>query len=255
MIKILPILAYDDNYIWLIRNEHYAAVVDPGDANPVLEYLSQEGLQLTAIMITHHHADHVGGIADLLAQFDIPVYGPGHEAISMMTHPLNEGDEVQLPLLDLNFNVLDIPGHTSGHIGYYGANSLLCGDTLFGCGCGRLFEGTAAQMHASLDKLARLPDDTLVYCAHEYTLSNIRFAKAVEPNNAALIKREAIDQQSRANNLPTLPSSIGLEKSTNPFLRCNEPAVIESACNKAGRTLSNPTEVFAVIREWKNRFH
>jgi len=254
MMKIIPISAYDDNYIWLIRNEHYAAVVDPGDADPVLKYLNQEGLQLTAILITHHHADHVGGNADLLAQFDVPVYGPSHERIDMMTHPLSEGDEVHLPLLELRFKVLDIPGHTSGHIGYYGANSLFCGDTLFGCGCGRLFEGTPAQMHASLDKLAHLPDETRVYCAHEYTLSNIRFAKAVEPDNAALLNREVLDQQARANNLPTLPSTIGLEKATNPYLRCNEPAVIEAACNQAGRPLSSTTDIFAAIREWKNRF-
>ena len=254
MIYTQPIPAFDDNYIWVIHNQRHAVVVDPGDAAPVLKYLNQAGLQLDAILITHHHADHVGGNVELLAQFDAPIYGPALERIPMMTHPLREGDRVHLPLLGLQFNVLDIPGHTSGHIGYYGANSLFCGDTLFGCGCGRLFEGTATQMHASLSKLAALPDDTQVYCAHEYTLGNIRFAKAVDPNNPVLAQRETQDQQSRAQNHPTLPSTIAWEKATNPFLRCSEPAIIEAASNHAGRTLSDTTDIFAALRDWKNRF-
>jgi len=254
MINIIPIPAFDDNYIWVIRNTHSAAVVDPGDADPVRDYLKHESLQLIAILNTHHHGDHVGGNADLLEHFNVPVYGPSHERIDTVSHPLDEGSEVHLPLLSLRLKVFDIPGHTAGHIGYYGANSLFCGDTLFGCGCGRIFEGTPAQMYASLQKIRHLPDETLVYCAHEYTLSNIRFAKAIEPNNVALLNREKRDQQLRSQHKPTLPSTIGLEKLTNPFLRCGEPDVKASAKKHANQDLIDEIAVFATLREWKNRF-
>ena len=177
--KIIPVPAFEDNYIWLICDGRYAAVVDPGDAEPVLGHLSRHGLRLAAILITHHHGDHTGGIEALLRHAAVPVYGPRKENIPGITNPVGTGDTVRLPELGVEFAVLDVPGHTAGHIAYYGANSLFCGDTLFTCGCGKLFEGTPAQMHASLQKFAALPDDTQVYCAHEYTLENIRFAKKV----------------------------------------------------------------------------
>ena len=250
--EVVPLRAFRDNYIWTLRNDRYAAVVDPGDALPVLDYLQRERLQLCAILATHHHADHVGGVADLLARQAVPVYGPRGEPIPTLTHPVHEGDAVEIPQLGLRFSVLDIPGHTRAHIAYYGANSLFCGDTLFACGCGRLFEGTAQQMSDSLAKLAALPDATLVYSGHEYTLANIDFARAVEPDNADLVERAASDAKKRASELPTLPSTIGREKKTNPFLRCLQPAVIASANKYLGARVSDPIQVFAAIRKWKN---
>src|SRR5687768_12745712 len=194
---IVAVRAFTDNYIWIIRDHTRAAAVDPGDAAPVLDYLKQEKLQLIAILNTHHHHDHIGGNPGLLREFPVPVYGPGTESIPTLTHRLRECDDAEneegcayIPEFALNLRVLDIPGHTAGHIAYYGANMLFCGDTLFSCGCGRLFEGTPEQMVASLDKLADLPNETLIYCGHEYTLSNIRFARLVEPGNPVLIERE-----------------------------------------------------------------
>ena len=254
MFTVIPLPALQDNYIWLIRDDRHAVVVDPGDAAPVLDYLAREQLQLTAILNTHHHLDHVGGNAGLLSRFKVPVYGPAKERIPTVTHPLAEGSIVELPEFSLSFSVLDIGGHTAGHIGYYGANSLFCGDTLFGCGCGRLFEGTPQQMLASLQKLAALPDSTNVFCGHEYTLANIRFAKTVNPANAELLAREKKDTQTRAANLPTLPSTIKLEKDTNPFLRCTTPEVVKAASHFSGRTLADAVGVFAAIRAWKNQF-
>lgn len=249
--KIIPIPAFDDNYIWLIRNERYAVAVDPGDAEPVLEYLRHHDLRLTAILVTHHHSDHTGGNQDLVRSADIPVFGPRMENVPALTHPVDQNDIVRLPELDMEFAVLDVPGHTAGHIAYYGANSLFCGDTLFTCGCGKLFEGTPAQMYASLQKLAALPDETAVYCAHEYTLANILFAKSVEPANAALLGREADAIRAREAGRPTVPSSMALEKETNPFLRCTQPAVIEAAARHAGQQLDTPASVFAALRKWK----
>jgi hydroxyacylglutathione hydrolase len=253
MFQVVPVKAFKDNYIWTLRNATHAAVVDPGEAGPVLDYLAREKLSLAAILATHHHPDHVGGIPDLLARHRAPVYGPKNEPIATLTKPVSEGDTVEVPELGVKFSVLDIPGHTRAHIAYYGAGALFCGDTLFACGCGRLFEGTAAQMYASLDKLARLPDDTKVFCGHEYTLANIGFAKAVEPSNGALASRETRDQALRAAGKPTLPSTLGEEKATNPFLRCREPAVVESVNKYLGTRVSDPVKVFAAIREWKNR--
>jgi hydroxyacylglutathione hydrolase len=252
--EVVPLRAFKDNYIWTLRNGHYAAVVDPGDAQPVLDYLQQQRLKLCAVLATHHHADHVGGVAALLARHAVPVYGPRDEPIPTLTHPVGEGDLVQIPELGLHFAVLDIPGHTRAHIAYYGANSLFCGDTLFACGCGRLFEGTAQQMAVSLAKLAALPDETLVYSGHEYTLANIDFARAVEPHNQELAARAASDAEKRRRDHPTLPSTIGGEKKTNPFLRCLQPAVIDSANKYLGARASDPVQVFAAIRDWKNRF-
>lgn len=252
MLNIVPVPAFEDNYIWLIHDGRHAVAVDPGDAGPVFATLEQHRLQLGAILITHHHGDHVDGIAALLGHSQVPVFGPSRERIAGITHPVNEGDTVNLPDVPLSLKVLDVPGHTAGHVAYYGGNSLFCGDTLFACGCGRLFEGTPAQMYASLQKFARLPDATSVYCAHEYTLAGIRFAKLVEPGNTALLEREARDQAAAALRHPTLPSTLHLEKLTNPFLRCGEPEVINSASHFAGKNLSSPVEVFAALRQWRN---
>ena len=254
MLHIVPVRAFTDNYIWVIHDRCHAAVVDPGDAAPVLDFLRRENLQLVAILNTHHHNDHVGGNAALLREFPVPVYGPAHESIPTLTHRLKEGDNVQLAEFPLSFNILDIPGHTAGHIAYYGANLLFCGDTLFACGCGRLFEGTPQQMYASLQKLAGLPDETLVYCGHEYTLANIRFARVVEPGNQALLELEVATKKLRERDIPTLPSTMAREKATNPFLRCNQLEVIQSASDYRGELLPDPVSVFAAIRSWKNDF-
>jgi hydroxyacylglutathione hydrolase len=252
--RIEAIRAFRDNYIWALISGSHVAVVDPGEAPPVLAFLQREKLELAAILLTHHHADHVGGVADLLAHRAVPVYGPRTENIPLVAHPLGEGDEIEVPKIGARFRVIDIPGHTRGHIAYYGANSLFCGDTLFTCGCGRLFEGTPSQMSVSLGKLAALPDDTRVYCGHEYTMANIAFAAVVEPGNAALKQREGEDQKKRSQDLPTVPSALGLEKATNPFLRASVPEVAAAATEHAGHALNTPVEVFAALREWKNAF-
>jgi hydroxyacylglutathione hydrolase len=254
MLEVVPVKAFKDNYIWTLRAGGHAAVVDPGEAGPVLDYLEREKLALAAILATHHHADHVGGIAGLLERHPaVPVYGPRHEPIATLTRGVVEGDSVRIAELGLDLAVLDIPGHTRAHIAYYGAGALFCGDTLFACGCGRLFEGTAEQMYASLQKLLSLPDSTKVYCGHEYTLANIGFARTVEPGNERLAARERRDRATREAGRPTLPSTLGEEKATNPFLRCREPAVVESVNKYLGSRVSDPVRVFAAIREWKNR--
>ncbi|HKQ24144.1 MAG TPA: hydroxyacylglutathione hydrolase [Burkholderiales bacterium] len=251
---IAPIRAFKDNYIWCLRRGANAAVVDPGDAGPVFDYLRAEGVQLTAILNTHHHADHVGGNADLLSEYNVPVFGPAHESIPRVTRKLSESDEIEVPGIGARLRILDIPGHTAGHIAFCGEGVLFCGDTLFSCGCGRLFEGTPAQMHASLSKLASLPSETLVYCGHEYTLANLRFADSAEPGNSALAERRAAAQVALDRGKPTLPSTIAVERATNPFLRVNEAALVTSASRFAGRALTNPVEVFAALRKWKDGF-
>jgi hydroxyacylglutathione hydrolase len=258
MPAIIPIPAFSDNYIWLLREGRHAAVVDPGDAAPVLAYLETERLELSAIVTTHHHGDHVGGNAALLARFPVPVFGPARETIPGRTHALAEGDGITVPGLGWALRVLDIPGHTAGHIGYVGSDGngevAFVGDTLFAGGCGRLFEGTPTQMADSLGKLAALPASTRVYCAHEYTLANLRFALAVEPGNAALHARLRRDQDKRDRGLPTVPSTLAEERATNPFLRAGEPDVFAAAQARAGRRLTDAVDAFAVIREWKNGF-
>ena len=254
MLEIVPLPAFQDNYIWTLRSGTQAAVVDPGEARPVQDYLAQEGLSLVAILATHHHPDHVGGIAELVGRNKVPVFGPKGEPIPALTHPVGQGDSAVIPALDASFSVLDIPGHTRAHVAYYGLGSLFCGDTLFACGCGRVFEGTAAQMLDSLSKLAALPDETKVYCGHEYTLANIRFARAVDPGNADLAAREERAQRLRDAGRPTLPSTLGEERATNPFLRCAEPAVVESANKYLGARIADPVRFFAAIRDWKNKF-
>ncbi|WP_205617429.1 hydroxyacylglutathione hydrolase [Pelomicrobium methylotrophicum] len=254
MVDVVPVPAFNDNYIWVLHDGQQAVAVDPGDAAPVFDFLERQRLRLAAILVTHHHGDHVGGIPALLHRHRVPVYGPRGESISTVTCPLAEGDRVCLPALELEFGVLEVPGHTAGHIAYYGHGRLFCGDTLFACGCGRLFEGTASQMYRSLEKLAALPGDTRVYCAHEYTLSNIRFAKAADPHNPALLERERREKAVRERLEPTLPSTIALERATNPFLRCTEPAVQATVAQRHGRRITDPVEVFAALRAWKNEF-
>lgn len=255
---MLTVPAFRDNYLWLIHDGRNAAVVDPGDAAPILAALQEHGLALTAILLTHHHADHIGGVPALLERFQVPVFGPRHDGIAAVTVALGEGDRVEVPRLDLALRVLDVPGHTRGHIAYVrdGAEPwLFCGDTLFAGGCGRLFEGTAEQMAASLGKLAALPEATRVFCAHEYTLSNLRFACAVEPDNAALQARVVADAATRERGQPTVPSTIGMERATNPFLRYREPE-IAAQLRAAGKLQGgeSPVAVFAALREWKNTF-
>jgi hydroxyacylglutathione hydrolase len=246
--------AFEDNYIWLLREGRRVVAVDPGDESPVLRYLAEENASLAAIFLTHHHGDHTGGVAGLLARYPAPVYGPAGESIACITVPLREGDTVTLSDFQAQFQVIDVPGHTRGHIAYYGHGALFCGDTLFGCGCGRLFEGTAEQMWVSLNKLAALPPDTNVFCAHEYTQSNIRFALAVEPNNIRLQERAGEVARLRAGQLATVPFSLAAERETNPFLRCTEPDVAAAAARHSGSRLAGPAEVFAALREWKNSF-
>jgi hydroxyacylglutathione hydrolase len=258
MLTIIPIPAFADNYIWLLRNGAQAAVVDPGDASPVMAHLEREGLELTAILATHHHGDHVGGIPALVTRWRVPVFGPAHETIPERTQGMTEGDSITVPGIDLRLWVLDIPGHTAGHIAYVARDStpplLFCGDTLFAAGCGRLFEGTPAQMVASLGKLGALPEATQVYCGHEYTLANLRFAQAVEPASALLRVREAREKLKREHGSPTLPSTIGEERATNPFLRTDERLVRAAAERRAGQPLADRVAVFAEIRAWKNAF-
>ncbi|MFZ9367501.1 MAG: hydroxyacylglutathione hydrolase [Burkholderiaceae bacterium] len=255
-LQVTAIPAFADNYLWLIHDQQYAAVVDPGDAAPIEAALRSRGLKLHAILLTLDHADHAGGVEELLAQWSVPVYGPAGERIQGVSRPLREGDNVDLSALGLQLTVLDVPGHTAGHIAYVAADQhwLFCGDTLFAGGCGRLFEGTPQQMTQSLAKLVSLPDDTLVYCAHEYTLSNLRFAIAAEPDNTDLATRLDQVQQMRARGESTVPSTIGLEKRTNPFLRYREPSIRRNLLSSGRLSNDDPVAAFAVLREWKNSF-
>ena len=254
-VQVYPVKAFQDNYIWTIHDGTAAVVVDPGDAEPVLLYLENNRLTLHAILITHHHPDHIGGIAKLKSRFPVPIYGPRHENIEHLSHELVEGDQVLIESLGLKLSVFDIPGHTAGHIAYYDDEHLFCGDTLFSCGCGRLFEGTPKQMHESLDKLTKLPDSTKVYCTHEYTLANIAFSRTVDPNNECLAAYENTVRRLRARDEVTLPSTIGHEKKVNPFIRTKEPDIAHAAANVANSTSTkNSLEIFTVLRKLKDNF-
>lgn len=255
-IQIIPIPAFKDNYIWLVHNGNVGVVVDPGDAQPVISYLKQLGVNLSAILITHHHHDHIGGVTDLLEAYpESRVFAPKLEAFDFIHQSVSEGDHVKLPELELALEVLDLPGHTLGHIAYFSelaSNNpiLFCGDTLFGAGCGRLFEGTPAQMLTSLKKLAALPTQTRVYCTHEYTLHNINFALGLEPNNQDLLNRHQSTIAQRKQLQPSLPSTIGLELATNPFLRAHSLEIQTSLGLKDASEL----EVFIIAREMRNHY-
>lgn len=256
MLEIIPLPALKDNYIWLLKNRAsgHVAMVDPSEAGPVLDVIDSENLIPIAILITHHHWDHVGGIAEITASYDIPVYTPKTESVDGSTHPVGEGDVVSLPELNMTLNILDVPGHTAGAVAYYTESVVFSGDTLFTAGCGRLFEGTPAQMHDSLNKFKALNDDTLLYCGHEYTLANLQFAHAVEPDNTVILERLAQTRLAREKNEVTVPASLAIEKESNPFLRCDQTNVIQAAAHYAKKNLSEPVDVFAAIREWKNHF-
>ena len=255
---IKPIPAFSDNYIWTVTDAAHreAAVVDPGDAGPVLDYLAAHDLQLSAVLITHHHPDHIGGLKTLIRKFAPVVYGPHNPSIEGISRPLAEGDSLEL--FGVRFSILEVPGHTMDHIAYFSDSQeppvLFCGDTLFAAGCGRLFEGTPAMMHASLAKLTALPPSTRVYCTHEYTLANLRFARVVEPDNTALQERMEQEQVRRDADRPTLPSTLALELQTNPFLRCAQPQLRAAAESRAGTEMEDDVAVFAAIRQWKDSF-
>ncbi len=255
--ELIALPAFEDNYFWLLHDGQDALVVDPGDAAPVTAALRRLGLRLTRILVTHHHGDHTGGVAALRDASGAKVYGPAGERMPQPCTPLAGGDRIEV--LGVQFRIIDVPGHTAGHIAYFadevdGGPLLFCGDTLFSGGCGRIFEGTPAQMLASLDALAALPADTRVCCAHEYTLSNLRFARAVEPGNAALADYQAHCQALRAAGTPTLPTDIGTERAINPFLRSREAAVTQAVRAHAALATDDEVAVFAALREWKNEF-
>lgn len=257
MLTIEPIEAFSDNYIWLLYDDasRQAFVVDPGDAQPVEQRVAELGLSLEGVLITHHHFDHVGGLAGLAANRDLTIYGPHNQAIEAISHRLGAGDSIAV--LGHTFSVLEVPGHTLDHIAYFHAGEqpvLFCGDTLFAGGCGRMFEGTAPMMLQSLESLAALPADTLVYCAHEYTLANLAFAQAVEPDNTALAQRVENAVATREKGQPTVPSNIALEQATNPFLRCTEPSVAASLADQGMLAGSEPAAIFAAVRGWKDNF-
>ncbi len=259
MNSVLHVCAFEDNYIWLIRSRSVqhpqrVIIVDPGDVEPVLAVLAQQQLIPAAILCTHHHPDHVGGVPDLLRRYPIPVFGPARENIASVTQPVEDGDNIQIKDMDISFQVLAIPGHTRGHVAYYGHGRLFCGDTLFSAGCGRLFEGTAAEMHTSLSRLAALPPDTAVYCGHEYTQANLRFALTVEPENTDTLAYRDRVVALRLTRTPTLPTTIGLERRINPFLRADEPTVRAAVEEHAQQDLSTELDVFAALRRWKDRF-
>jgi len=253
-IVVTAIPAFRDNYIWLVSSGGAkCAVVDPGDATPVFEALRQQALQLSCILLTHHHPDHIGGVAELVKATGAVVYGPHDPRIPDQTRSFGEGQKVRVPGISLSFEVIEVPGHTSSHIAFHGHGCLFCGDTLFSVGCGRLFEGSPEQMQASLDKLAGLPPDTQVFCGHEYTLSNCDFARAVEPENRNLHRRASEVEAARAAGRRTVPSSLGEELEVNPFLRTRQAAVVRAARDRDPAAAPGASTL-AVIRAWKDQF-
>jgi len=249
-IQIEPIPVFDDNYIWLLHDTRNAVVIDPGDATPVIQVLEQRKLKLCDILITHHHSDHIDGVTELIDKYEANVYAPAYEAFKFQHTALKSGDVVALTCINLTLEVLWLPGHTLGHIAYLNRSLLFCGDVLFGAGCGRLFEGTPEQMLNSLNTLKQLPPEMQVYCTHEYTAQNINFALTLEPKNPDLLARQQQVANLRQNNLPSLPSTIGLELKTNPFLRCDQEAIIESAKAQNKDELS----IFSKIRTDRNHY-
>jgi hydroxyacylglutathione hydrolase len=255
--NVRPVRAFSDNYIWLIEPPSapsQVVAVDPGDAAPVIAELMRRNLSLAAILLTHHHPDHIGGVPELLRHWPVPVIGPEDARISTLTRIVVDGELCEIPELGLGFEILAVPGHTLSHIAFWGHRALFCGDTLFSAGCGRMFEGTPKQMNASLDRLRDLPPETEVFCGHEYTAANLRFALTVEPGNTA-----AFDYQQKVARLgaagePSLPSTIGLENAVNPFLRCDKSNVRAAAESHAGSTLTDPATVFGELRAWKDQF-
>jgi hydroxyacylglutathione hydrolase len=254
---VRPVRAFADNYIWLIEAPHQPdrlVAVDPGEAAPVEAELKKTGASLAAILLTHHHSDHIGGVSDLLARHEARVFGPADERIPLPIQTLGDGDRCELPDLGLGFDILHVPGHTLSHIAFFGHGALFCGDTLFSAGCGRMFEGNPRQMNASLNRLRDLPPDTRMYCGHEYTEANLRFALTVDPENRAALEYRARVAELRATGAPSLPSKIAVERQVNPFLRCEEAALIGAASAHAGRPLTRPDEVFGTLRGWKDQF-
>ncbi len=252
MLTLIPLPAFEDNYIWVLHDGHQAIAVDPGDPAPLIAYLKSLQLDLRAVLVTHHHRDHTGGIVELRQRYECAIYAPDNPRIPAVTHALRGGDAVNLAAPDLHIKVLATPGHTLDHLSYVVQDMLFCGDTVFGCGCGKLFEGDPAMMAASLDSILMLPDATRVCCAHEYTLSNIEFAKTIDGSNPDLLERERRDQALRAKNQPTLPSTLAQEKATNPFLRFRKPDMIASATRYLNRSRPSPAEVFGAIRAAKD---
>lgn len=253
MLNITAIPALQHNYIWAIHDGHRALLIDPGEAAPALAFLEAHKLQLDAILCTHRHHDHIDGIAGLRGVYNVPVHGRSHPRNPHITNDLREGDQLRLEVLDIQFDIIEIPGHLDDHIAFIAPHTLFCGDVLFGAGCGKNFEGTLAQLQHSLQRLAALPDDTNVYCAHEYTAYNLPFALACEPDNPAIQRRIAETRALRTAGCPTVPFTIALEKATNPYLRCNSPELVQTLRSR-GLTDSGEFAVFSALREWRERF-
>ncbi len=256
-LNVRPVRAFSDNYIWLIEapcGHDQVVAVDPGEAAPVMTELQRSGASLAAILLTHHHPDHVGGVPELLRHWAVPVIGPDDTRIAQRTLTVHDGERCELAELGLCFETLAVPGHTLSHIAFWGHGALFCGDTLFSAGCGRMFEGTPTQMNASLTKLRSLPPDTRMFCGHEYTAANLRFALTVDPHNGGALEYQSRVAAVRAQGNPSLPSTLALEIRVNPFLRCDDPTVVRAAEAHAGRSLQDPAEVFGVLRAWKDQF-